>query len=144
MQPVICAQRPGPDGDVELLVAERTAGIFTQQVLLRDTLDAEHIEADYTAGVLTMSIPAHEAAKPRTVEIASQDVEQISPGSCKELRPVTTVRSRRRAPQRCQRRIRPPGEAPETVARLACDPEMKACCWTGDGPPAPADTARRR
>jgi HSP20 family protein len=75
----IHANRPGLDGDVELLVAERPAGNFTRQVFLGDTLDADNIDADYTAGVLTLAIPVHEAAKPRKVEITSQDAKQISP-----------------------------------------------------------------
>ena len=33
--------------------------------------------ADYTAGVLTLAIPIHEAAKPRKVEITSNDAKQI-------------------------------------------------------------------
>lgn len=73
------AIRPGVDGDVELLVAERPVGTFTRQVFLGDTLDADNIDADYTAGVLTLAIPVHEAAKPRKVSITSQDTKQISP-----------------------------------------------------------------
>jgi HSP20 family protein len=73
------ATRPAMNGEVELLVSERPAGTFTRQVFLGDTLDAEHIEADYTAGVLTLAIPVHEAAKPRKVEITSQDAKQITP-----------------------------------------------------------------
>jgi HSP20 family protein len=73
------ATRPAMNSEVELLVAERPAGAFTRQVFLGDTLDADHIEADYTAGVLTLAIPVHEAAKPRKVEITSQDAKQISP-----------------------------------------------------------------
>jgi HSP20 family protein len=74
------AERPAiqPDG-VELLVAERPAGTFTRQVFLGDTLDPDHMTADYTAGVLTLAIPVHEAAKPRKVEITSQDAKQLSP-----------------------------------------------------------------
>jgi HSP20 family protein len=72
------ANRPGVDGDVELLVAERPAGTFTRQVFLGDTLDADHIDADYNAGVLTLAIPVHEAAKPRKVAISSQDAKQLS------------------------------------------------------------------
>jgi len=72
------AARPGLDGDAELLVAERPAGTFTRQVFLGDTLDADHIGADYTAGVLTLAIPVHEAAKPRKVTITSQDPKQLS------------------------------------------------------------------
>jgi HSP20 family protein len=75
----IRADRPAtqPDG-AELIVAERPAGVFTRQVFLGDTLDPDHMSADYTAGVLTLSIPVHESAKPRKVEITSQDAKQLS------------------------------------------------------------------
>jgi len=66
-----------PDG-TEMIVAERPYGTFTRQVFLGETLDAEHIDADYTAGVLTLSIPVHEAAKPRKVNISSQDAKQVT------------------------------------------------------------------
>ncbi|HEV8275623.1 MAG TPA: Hsp20/alpha crystallin family protein [Streptosporangiaceae bacterium] len=74
------AERPGlqPDG-IEMIAAERPAGTFTRQVFLGDTLDTDNMSADYTAGVLTLSISIHEAAKPRKVEITSQDTKQISP-----------------------------------------------------------------
>jgi HSP20 family protein len=76
----IRAERPAtqPDG-AELIVAERPAGVFTRQVFLGETLDPDHMSADYTAGVLTLSIPVHEAAKPRKVEITSQDTKQLNP-----------------------------------------------------------------
>jgi HSP20 family protein len=75
----IRAERPGLQPDaVELIVAERPAGTFTRQVFLGDTLDSDNMSADYTAGVLTLSIPIHDAAKPRKVEITSQDAKQIS------------------------------------------------------------------
>jgi HSP20 family protein len=75
------AERPAVQADgVELIVAERPVGTFTRQVFLGDTLDPDHMTADYTAGVLTLAIPVHEAAKPRKVEITSQDAaRQISP-----------------------------------------------------------------
>jgi len=68
------AERPavGADG-VEMIVTERPAGTFTRQLFLGETLDAEHIEADYQAGVLTLRIPVHEAAKPRKLAISSSD-----------------------------------------------------------------------
>ena len=59
--------------DVELLVSECPAGTFTRQIFLGETLDHERIEADYTAGVLTLSIPVHEAAKTRKVQITIGD-----------------------------------------------------------------------
>jgi HSP20 family protein len=61
-----------PD-DAEMLVAERPAGTFTRQVFLGDTLDAENIGADYRAGVLTLTIPVHEAAKPRSIQVTTHD-----------------------------------------------------------------------
>ena len=65
----------GTDG-AETLVAERPVGTFTRQLFLGDTLDADRIEADYSAGVLSITIPVHEAAKPRKVEITSADQQQ--------------------------------------------------------------------
>ena len=62
-----------PEEDVELLVAETPTGTFTRQVFLGETLDAESVQADYTAGVLTLAIPVHETAKPRKVKISSGD-----------------------------------------------------------------------
>ncbi|HYZ55342.1 MAG TPA: Hsp20/alpha crystallin family protein [Streptosporangiaceae bacterium] len=67
---------PMEGGSVQMIVAERPSGTFTRQVFLGETLDAEHIAADYDAGVLTLTIPVHEAAKPRSIEITSRDQKQ--------------------------------------------------------------------
>jgi HSP20 family protein len=64
-------RRPLPTGDdVQLQVSERPLGVFSRQLFLGDTLDTEHITADYDAGVLTIRIPVAEKAKPRRIEIA--------------------------------------------------------------------------
>ncbi len=55
--------------DVELQVAERPRGVFSRQLFLGDTLDAEHVEASYDVGVLTLHIPVAEKAKPRKIEV---------------------------------------------------------------------------
>ena len=68
---------PANDG-VELVVSERPAGTFSRQVFLGETLDAEQLSADYTAGVLALCIPVREAAKPRKVAITSGDAKQIA------------------------------------------------------------------
>jgi Hsp20/alpha crystallin family/TspO/MBR family len=60
----------------EMIVAERPSGTFTRQVFLGETLDAEHIAADYAAGVLTLTIPVREAAKPRNIHVTSSDTKQ--------------------------------------------------------------------
>jgi HSP20 family protein len=67
-----------PDG-AEMIVAERPAGVFTRQVFLGDTLDTEHIGADYSAGVLTLTIPVHEQAKPRSIQVTGhEDRKQVT------------------------------------------------------------------
>jgi HSP20 family protein len=40
--------------------------------MLGDTLDVEHVDAEYHDGVLTLRIPLHESAKPRRVEVRHQ------------------------------------------------------------------------
>jgi HSP20 family protein len=61
------------DGDVEMQVSERPLGVFSRQLFLGDTLDAEHIRASYENGVLTLRLPVAERAKPRKVSIMSGD-----------------------------------------------------------------------
>jgi len=72
------AERRGvtPDDNVELIVSECPAGVFTRQIFVGDTLDTEQIDADYAAGILTLSIPVREAAKPRRVEVTNGDTRQ--------------------------------------------------------------------
>jgi HSP20 family protein len=55
--------------DAEHVVGERTYGTFSRQLFLGDTLDAEHLTAQYDDGVLTIRIPVAEQAKPRRIEI---------------------------------------------------------------------------
>jgi len=55
--------------DAERIVAERPQGVFTRQLFLGETLDVDSLRADYDAGVLTVTIPVAEQAKPRKVEI---------------------------------------------------------------------------
>jgi HSP20 family protein len=77
------AERPsiGVDG-VETLVAERPSGTFSRQLFLGETLDVEHIEANYASGVLTLTIPVSEAAKPRKVAVTANDsARQLSAAS---------------------------------------------------------------
>jgi HSP20 family protein len=57
--------------DDEPVAAERPQGHFTRQLFLGETLDADHIEASYTDGVLSLTIPVAEAAKPRKVAISA-------------------------------------------------------------------------
>jgi len=61
-------KRSVPD-DTEMLVGERPFGTFSRQLFLGDTLDTEHLSADYADGVLTIKLPVAERAKPRRVPI---------------------------------------------------------------------------
>jgi HSP20 family protein len=71
-------RRPVATGEhVEMQVAERPLGVFSRQLFLGDTLDTEHIDAGYDAGVLTLRIPIAEKAKPRRITItASTDTDR--------------------------------------------------------------------
>ncbi|MFC4950115.1 Hsp20/alpha crystallin family protein [Pseudonocardia sp. GCM10023141] len=67
-------RRPVATGEqVEMQVAERPLGAFSRQLFLGDTLDTEHINAAYDAGVLTLRIPIAEKAKPRKIAIGNID-----------------------------------------------------------------------
>ena len=59
--------------DVELLVGERPQGTFSRQLFLGETLDADHIDASYADGVLTLRLPIAEKAKARKIEISSSN-----------------------------------------------------------------------
>ncbi|MFJ6496104.1 Hsp20/alpha crystallin family protein [Streptomyces virginiae] len=73
MLTVKAERRPAASGDsVQMELSERPLGVFSRQVMLADTLDTEHIEADYAAGVLTLRIPIAERAKPRKIAIGGE------------------------------------------------------------------------
>ena len=61
---------------VEMQVAERPLGVFSRQLFLGDTLDADRIEASYETGVLTLKIPIAEQAKPRKIAISAADSDR--------------------------------------------------------------------
>ncbi|MHB8672016.1 MAG: Hsp20/alpha crystallin family protein [Acidimicrobiales bacterium] len=72
------------DGGVEVIAAERPQGAFTRQLFLGESLDAEHLEASYDNGVLTVRLPVADQAKPRKVEITSG-------GAAKQIRASSTA-----------------------------------------------------
>lgn len=63
------ADRPFREGANELLAAERPRGVFSRQLILGDNLDLEQITASYSDGVLRLTIPVAERAKPRKISI---------------------------------------------------------------------------
>ena len=58
-------RKPTTGEGLEPLVTERSTGMFSRHLFLGETLDTEHIDASYDAGVLTLRIPVAEHAKPR-------------------------------------------------------------------------------
>ncbi|MFC9845852.1 Hsp20/alpha crystallin family protein [Streptomyces sp. NPDC060223] len=73
MLTVKAERRPVAKADsVKVELSERPLGVFSRQVVLADTLDTEHIQADYDAGVLTLRIPIAERAKPRKISIGGE------------------------------------------------------------------------
>ncbi len=51
---------------------ERPFGKFTRVVTLPALVDADRVEARYTDGVLRLTLPKHEAAKPRKILVKSE------------------------------------------------------------------------
>jgi HSP20 family protein len=72
------AERGAPNGDWEMLAAERPTGLFSRQLVLGDNLDLDHIQAEYTDGVLRLRVPVAEKAKPRKIEIATSSAGQTA------------------------------------------------------------------
>lgn len=55
--------------DDQIQVSERAKGEFHRQLFLGESLERERITAAYEQGVLTITIPVAERAKPQKVEI---------------------------------------------------------------------------
>jgi HSP20 family protein len=54
------------------LVHELPSGSFTRTLRLPVPIDAEHVEADVTNGVLTLRLPKAESARPKQIKIQSR------------------------------------------------------------------------
>ena len=48
---------------------ERSYGTFARYFSLPETVDSEQVRADYSAGVLTVTLPKKEVAKPRSIKV---------------------------------------------------------------------------
>jgi HSP20 family protein len=57
------------DGELRVFAAERVHGSFERSVRLPEFVDADRISASFTNGLLTITVPKAEAAKPRRIEI---------------------------------------------------------------------------
>lgn len=74
---VTASRQWAPNDDDQMYISERRTGDFSRQVHLGDGLDADAIEADYHAGVLTLRIPIAEKAQPKKIEVGSSRADAI-------------------------------------------------------------------
>jgi len=56
--------------DAEFLMNELPSGSFTRSLRLPTVIDAEHVEARITDGVLNLHLPKAESAKPKKIKVA--------------------------------------------------------------------------
>lgn len=66
----VSAKRQEEHGDSDrFFVRERPMGTVTRRVYLSDNLDSDGVAANYTNGVLEVTVPVAERAKPRKIEV---------------------------------------------------------------------------
>jgi len=75
-----------PDEGLQFFVRERPQGTFTRQIVLSDAVDLDKVEARYEDGVLFVTAPVAETAKPHKIEIKAGNGhgKQITAGSSKK------------------------------------------------------------
>ena len=66
-----------PDEAVQWMASERFSGRYMRQLSLGDDVDSSQIRAAYHNGVLTVSIPVAERAKPRRIEVSADDDQAV-------------------------------------------------------------------
>ena len=71
------AERVAGNGDWEMLASERPRGLFSRQLVLGDNLDLDRVDAHYADGVLRLTVPVAERAKPRKIEVGGSDRSAI-------------------------------------------------------------------
>jgi HSP20 family protein len=74
-----------PEEGMQFFLRERPQGTFTRQIVLSDAVDLDKVEARYENGVLFVTAPVAETAKPHRIEIKAGNGhgKQITAGSSK-------------------------------------------------------------
>ncbi|MFZ4893289.1 Hsp20/alpha crystallin family protein [Plantibacter sp. Mn2098] len=62
---------PASGDDITWIARERRTGSYLRQFTLGQGIDTEHIAASYVNGVLNVTVPVSERAKPRKVQVAT-------------------------------------------------------------------------
>ncbi len=68
------------DGET-VLIAERRFGVVHRRLRLTEELDTDELVADYSNGVLTITIPVRASATPRRIEIATATAALAEPAT---------------------------------------------------------------
>ncbi|GAA4617139.1 Hsp20 family protein [Saccharopolyspora hordei] len=71
----------GEKTEPSYLAAERPRGTFSRQLMLGEGVDLNGIAADYKDGVLTVTIPVAEHAKPRRIQVGHGGERKVIEGS---------------------------------------------------------------
>ena len=69
LQSAVSGKSPADVNDAELLRREIRYGSFSRTIQLPENVDAEKVTAEYTNGVLRVTLPKHEASKPKEISI---------------------------------------------------------------------------
>lgn len=77
---------PRSDEHAQWLAQERPSGTFLRQLSLGDGLDTDQIGATYENGVLTVTLPVAEKAKPRRIAVSAggQGAQVIEGGAARQ------------------------------------------------------------
>jgi HSP20 family protein len=79
--------------NAQWIASERFTGTFQRQLALGEGLDPDKITATYENGVLTLTIPVAESAKPRRIQVTAASkptVIEAGPGAPKAEGPSTS------------------------------------------------------
>jgi HSP20 family protein len=68
----IRGQRPAPLQNVNYVLQERTHGFFQRTLSINVPVDADRAEAKFENGVLILTIPKAEAARPKQIQVTSK------------------------------------------------------------------------
>ena len=72
----IRAERPAPMENVNYVLQERTYGTFQRTLSINVPIDAERAEAKFENGMLVLTVPKAEAAKPKQIQVHSKQVQK--------------------------------------------------------------------
>jgi HSP20 family protein len=77
---VTAERRFGQREKDEFIVSERPQGRFSRQLRLGSTIETESIAASYEDGVLTLTLPVSERAKPRQIQVGRGGSRKLGEG----------------------------------------------------------------